>query len=115
MQLKSLLTDEQKQDTEILAVSPDSVPDLHRMVARISEEDSVPSDFPFLSDLGLRVINRYGLFNPEGAGGGQYQVPHPATYVIDKEGMVRGMFVEVDYSIRPSNEDVLTALAALEH
>jgi peroxiredoxin len=115
VQLKSLLPDEQKQDTEILAVSPDSVPDLRKMVARISEEDSVPPDFPFLADLGLSVINRYGLFNPDGAGRGKYQVPHPATYVIDKEGVVRWMFVEVDYRLRPSNEDVLTALAALEH
>ncbi len=110
MELKTLLNDEQKHDTEILAVAPDNIEDLLQMVANISEEDSVPSDFPFLSDLDLRVTNRYGLFNPDGAGGGQYQVPHPATYVIDKEGVVRWAFVEVDYSLRPSNEDVMEAL-----
>ena len=113
MKLKTLLDDESKQDTEVLAVSPDSIGDLQRMIARISEEDSVLPDFPFLADTGLRVINRYGLFNPEGAGDGRYQVPHPATFVIDKEGVVRWMFVEVDYSIRPSNEQILEALEEL--
>lgn len=83
------------------------------MKDRIAEEDSVPADFLFLSDKDLSVIKRYGLLNPDGAGSGRYQVPHPATYVIDREGIVRWMFVEVDYSIRPSNEDVLAALAQL--
>jgi peroxiredoxin len=108
------LTDEQKQDNTILAVAPDSKEDLLNMIERISEEDGVRSDFPFLSDLGLRVIRRYGIFNPDGAGGGRYQVPHPATYVIDKEGVVRWASVDVDYSARPSNEDVLAALAAIQ-
>ena len=114
MKLKTLLNNGQKQDTEILAVSPDTKENLLQMMENIAEEDSVPSDFPFLADLDLRVINRYGLRNPDGAGGGRYQVPHPATYVIDKEGIVRWAFVEVDYSIRPSNEDVLAALATIQ-
>jgi peroxiredoxin len=113
VKLKTLLDEAQKHDAEILAVSPDTQEDLLRMMDKIAEEDSVRSDFPFLSDLGLRVINRYGLFNPAGAGGGKYQVPHPGTFVIDKEGIVRWSFVEVDYSIRPSNEQVLEALEAL--
>jgi peroxiredoxin len=97
----------------ILAVSPDSEEGLLKMIDRISEEDGIRPDFSFLSDLELRVIGRYGIFNPGGAGGGQYQVPHPATYVIDKEGVVRWVSVDVDYSVRPSNDDLLAALAAL--
>ena len=113
MKLKSLLDENQKYDTEILAVSPDTKENLLQMMDKIAAEDSVRSDFPFLSDLGLNVINRYGLFNPDGAGGGKYEVPHPGTFVIDKEGVVRWSFIEVDYSIRPSNEQVLEALEAL--
>ena len=113
MKLKTLLDENQKHDTEILAVSPDTKENLLQMMANITEEDSVASDFPFLSDLDLKVINRYGLFNPDGAGGGRFQVPHPGTFVIDKEGVVRWSFVEVDYSIRPSNEQVLEQLEAL--
>ncbi len=113
MKLKTLLDENQKHDTEILAVSPDTKENLLQMMANIAEEDSVASDFPFLSDIDLSVINRYGLFNPDGAGGGRYQVPHPGTFVIDKEGVVQRSFVEVDYSIRPSNEQVMEALEAL--
>ena len=114
MKLKTLLNEEQKQDTEILAVSPDTREDLLRMMDKIAAVDSVASDFPFLSDEGLRVIKRYGILNPDGAGGGRYQVPHPSTFVIDKEGVVRWSFTEVDYSIRPTNEQILEALEAID-
>ncbi len=114
MKLKTLLNEEQKHDTEVLAVSPDTKENLLQMMEKIAAEDSVASDFPFLSDLGLAVINRYGIYNPDGAGGGRYQVPHPSTFVIDKEGVVRWSFIEVDYSIRPTNEQIMEALEALE-
>jgi peroxiredoxin len=114
VKLKELLTEEQKHDTEILAVSPDTKENLRTMMGKIAAEDSIASDFPFLSDIELSVINRYGIFNPDGAGGGRFQVPHPATFVIDKEGVVRWNFIEVDYSIRPTNEQILEALEALD-
>ncbi len=81
------------------------------MVDRISMEDGMVPDFPFLSDPGHRVINRYGLFNASEAKG--RPVPHPTTLVIDERGVVRWKFVEVDYKIRPSNEDILEALRAI--
>ena len=110
MQLKTLLSDQQRQDTEILAVAPEGRDDLLRMIERITEEDGIPSKLVFLSDPDLRVIARYGLFNPDGAGNGRYQVPHPATYVIDREGTVRWRSVDVDYSSRPSNADLAAVL-----
>jgi peroxiredoxin len=113
VKLKELLNEEQKHDTEILAVSPDTKENLITMMEKIAAEDSVQSDFPFLSDIDLSVINRYGIFNPDGAGGGRFQVPHPSTFVIDKEGVVRWNFIEVDYSIRPTNEQILEALDEL--
>jgi peroxiredoxin len=113
VKLKTLLTEEQKHDTEILAISPDTKENLLTMMEKIAEEDSVAANFPFLSDIDLSVIGRYGLFNPDGAGGGRFQVPHPATFVIDKEGVVRWSFIEVDYSIRPTNEQILEALEEL--
>jgi len=54
------------------------------------------------------VIDRYGLLNPKGKGW-----PHPATYVIDKEGTVRWKFVEVDYKVRATNDMILKALKPL--
>ncbi len=112
MQLKALLTEEQERTTQIVALSVDSPEDLQRMVDRISGDDQTAPHFPFVTDPGHRVIDRYGLFNPDDRGG--RQLTHPATFVIDMDGMVRWKYVEVDYRVRPSNEDVLAALRELD-
>jgi peroxiredoxin len=105
------LSDEQETDTQIVALSVDSPEDLQRMIDRISADDQIEPDFPFLTDPGHRVIDRYGLFNPNDPNG--RQITHPATYVIDKEGVIRWKYVEVDYTVRPSNEDILEVLAGI--
>lgn len=104
-----MLSEDEKSRTEILAVSVDAKGDLQRMVDRLSKEDGKVPDFPLLSDPGHRVIDRYGLFNPND----RRNIPHPGTYVIDQEGVVRWKFIEVDYKTRPSNEVILEALRAL--
>ncbi len=111
MKLKGLLDDEQRRTTQILAVSVDGPEDLQKMVNRISVEDGTALGFPLLSDPGHRVIDRYGLFNPADPRG--RQIAHPATFVIDRQGLVRWKMVEVDYRIRPTNEAILSALAEL--
>lgn len=105
------MDDEQRRTTQIFAVSVDDKEDLQKMVDRISIEDGIVPDFPLLSDPGHRVIDRYGLFNPNDPKG--RQITHPATFVIDTAGVVRWKVVEVDYEIRPSNEDILNALTAV--
>jgi len=99
-----LLDQNQKRDAELLAVSIDDRALLQRMADKISA-DGVKPDFVFLSDAGHKVIDRYGLLNPEGKGW-----PHPTTFVIDKSGVVRWKFIEVNYKIRPTNQMILDAL-----
>lgn len=111
MKLKGLLTEQQKRTTQILAVSVDGPENLQKMVDRISLEDGVAPDFPLLSDPGHAVIDRYGLFNPADPRG--REITHPATFVIDTAGIVRWKMVEVNYKIRPTNEDVLRELGEL--
>ena len=82
------------------------------MIDRVSQEDGIVPDFTMLTDVDQRVINRYGLFNPDEPR--SRPVPHPTTFVVDKEGIVRWKFVEVNYRIRPQNEDILEALMALQ-
>ena len=106
-----MLDEEQEQNAQILALSVDNPADLRRMVERISAEDGVAPRFPFLTDTEHQVIDRYGLFNPDDPRG--RQITHPATFIIDKEGVVRWRFVEVDYRLRPSNEDLLAVLREL--
>jgi peroxiredoxin len=62
-----------------------------------------------LSDPGHKVIDRYGLLNPQSRG-----LPHPATFVIDKVGVVRWRIVNVDYRVRPDNDQILKALRSLD-
>lgn len=82
------------------------------MVDRVAEEtDGLILDFPFLSDPDAAVINRYGLFNQDDSQG--RAIPHPTTYVIDMEGIVRWKMTEVNYRIRPENADILAALEAI--
>jgi peroxiredoxin len=63
-----------------------------------------------LSDTDHRVIDRYGLLNEQA----KRTVPHPATLVIDRKGMVRWRFIETDYKVRPSNDDVLKELMKID-
>jgi peroxiredoxin len=66
-------------------------------------------DFPLLEDKDHKVINRYGIFNPDGSAW-----PHPSTYVIDPRGIVQWKFIEVDYKKRPSNEQIRQQLAKIK-
>jgi alkyl hydroperoxide reductase subunit AhpC len=111
-----------KEKTQILAVSIDTHAESKKLRELLAQEPlgqthpgttgeqpgTIKLDFPLLEDRRHQVINRYGLLNPEGKGW-----PHPATYVIDQEGIVRWKFVEVDYKIRATNDMILTALQAL--
>jgi alkyl hydroperoxide reductase subunit AhpC len=97
-----------RSSTKLLAVSIDSHADSQQLIQLI-EEDGSKVTFPLLEDQNHQVIDRYGLLNPQGRG-----IPHPATYVIDKQGIVRWKFVEVDYATRPANEVILTELQALQ-
>ena len=111
MELRALLPDDLQGDTEIVTVSVDDREGMQLMVDRVAADDGVEPDFIMLSDPDHGVIDRYGLFNPDAPP--NRPLPHPATFVIDKEGVVRYRFVEVDYRVRPTNEDILEVLKEL--
>jgi mycoredoxin-dependent peroxiredoxin len=64
-------------DTQIFGVSVDSVP-ANREFAK-----QIEVTFPLLSDFKRTVVKDYGIFNEEGGYGNR------ATFVIDKEGIIR--------------------------
>ena len=41
-------------------------------------------------------------------------MPHPAVVVIDRDGAVRHLHVDPNYSVRPSADEVLGWLAAAQ-
>lgn len=95
-----------------MAVASDDPADLQRMVDRVAEEnDGLVLDVTLLSDPDAAVIERYGLFNQDDPRG--RAIPHPTTYVIDRDGVIRWKMTEVNYRIRPTNEDILAALETI--
>jgi peroxiredoxin len=81
------------------------------MIDRVAEQDGRALDFPLLSDPDHAVIARYGLLNQHDPRA--RPIPHPTVLVIDREGIVRWKFIEINYKVRPTNEDILTALSGL--
>ncbi|WP_201067345.1 MULTISPECIES: peroxiredoxin-like family protein [Thiorhodovibrio] len=114
-----------RYQAQLIAVTPQQ-PD--RSLAQI-EQDGYP--FEILSDLedttmrayrlafsvpeSLRAIYQRGLgldladYN----GDGRFVLPVPATFVIDRDGVVRYAFAETDYRQRAEPADILAALADL--
>ena len=106
-----------KQTTQILALSPDNVEGAGKMVERQKKDQGGAPNFPLLADPGHRVIDRYGQLNPElfknESNPSGYVVPHPAVFVIDRQGRVTWKFTNTDATVRASNEQILEALQAL--
>ncbi len=94
-----------KRSVELIAVAIDPRDLLQKMADQISA-DGVKPTFTFLSDPGHKVIDRYGLLNPNGQGW-----PHPTTYIIDRQGVVRWKVTDVNYNIRPTNQTIREAIA----
>lgn len=81
------------------------------MIDRVMEESGRTLEMPLLSDPEHAVIDRYGLLNQQDPR--QRPIPHPTVFVIDQDGVVRWKFIEINYRIRPTNEDILGALRAM--
>ncbi len=112
MELQSLLSAEQKKTTEIIAVAPDSLDVIGKMIPKVESGSNAKIEITLVSDAEHTVIDRYGLLNEKAAERGRI-MPHPTTYVIDKTQKVRWKFTEVDYKIRPTNAMILTELGKL--
>jgi alkyl hydroperoxide reductase subunit AhpC len=101
-----------QEKVEIVAVSVEGRELQQMMIDRVKETYGVDVDYRMLTDTDHRVIDRYGVFNPDEAK--SRPVPHPTTMVIDLDGVIRWMVVELDYRMRPENEEVIAALEAVQ-
>jgi len=108
----------------LVAISP-NVPD-----ASMTVVERHALEYPVLSDAGNAVARSYGLvftvpsdleaeYRDMGLdvgamnGSDMWEIPIPATYVIDRDGTVVYSFVDVDYRKRAEPADVVAALKAL--
>ncbi|MFM9957102.1 MAG: peroxiredoxin-like family protein [Phycisphaerales bacterium] len=72
--------------------------------------------FKTLFDLDEKTREKYqgyGIDLSKNNENGQWQLPVPATYVIDTKGTVRYVHFDPDYSKRASPDDVIAAVKAL--
>lgn len=120
--LQEALPKMQALGATLVAISPEK-PD-HGVVA--TEKHKLT--FPVLSDFGNMVARQFGIvfqIGPEQKefsrnvfkndlalrnGEDSYELPVPATYVIDTRGFIRFAHVDVDYMNRVEPEEVVAAL-----
>lgn len=123
--LQAALPEISAHEATLVAVSPET-PDQSLSTA---EKNSL--EFSVLSDLGNRVAREYGLVFtlpeslrpvyadfgidiPTRNGDDSFDLPVPATYVIDQNGNVRFAFVNADYRQRAEPSDILSSLSKLD-
>jgi peroxiredoxin len=112
----------------LIAISPEK-PD-HAIVA--TEKNNLT--FPVLTDFGNNVARQFGIVFQVGQelqefsknafkndlalrnGEDSYELPVPATYVIDTSSIIRFAHVEVDYmTSRAEPEEIISALKTIAH
>lgn len=122
--LQQRLPDIKAAGASLIAVSPEK-PD-----SSLSHAEKLDLAFEVLSDEGNSTAEAYGLIMPvanelrplylewglnvpEANGDGSWNLPVPATYVIDRDGLVHSAHVEKDYTRRMEPEAIIAALRAL--
>lgn len=98
----------------VFAISVDSPAESREFAEKIAADGKGKVNYSILSDPDHRVIEAYGIRDPDYNGQKFEGIPHPAVYVIDKNGRVTWMKVEENYQNRPSNEEIRTALNTLK-
>jgi len=119
--LQSILPDIRALGATLIGVSPET-PD-----NSLSTVEKQQLEFEVLSDQGNRVARDYGLLFavyeemrplylewgfdlPAVNGDDSWEIPVPATYVIDANGIIRAGDVNKDYTKRMEPDDILAAL-----
>lgn len=96
--------DESLSFAEKLDLGFDVLSDLDQSVA-----DSFRIRFRLSDDL-IAMYEQWGLLLPEQNADGTWDLPVPATYVIDQTGVIRARHVDADYRLRMEPAAILTAL-----
>lgn len=102
------------ENVKLYAISVDA-PDVSRGFAEKIESDGKGKvAFSLLSDPDHKIIDSYGLRDPAYEGQKVYGIPHPAVYVINRDGKVTWARIESDYRQRPTNQEIRAALDTLK-
>lgn len=111
-ELRTLVKGEEQ--VNVYAISVDGPAESKQFAEKISGDGKGGVSFPILSDTGHRVIDAYGIRDPDYNGQKFEGIPHPSVYIIDQTGKVAWARVEQDYKERPINDEVRAALKNLK-
>jgi len=110
---------------DLMAISPE-LPD---NTLTMAEKHAIPIDI--LSDAASEVMKKYrlwfavptevkalylekfGLNLEKYNGAGRWELPVPATYVLDQDGIVRAGEADPDYTVRMEPGDVVTTIRSI--
>lgn len=98
----------------VYAISIDKPEDSRKLVEKIAADGKGKIEIRLLSDPGGKTIEAWGLRSPAYKGQPIDGVPHPAVYVIGKDGKVAWARIDEDYRQRPSNAEIRAALDKLK-
>lgn len=101
------------ESLNVLAISVDSPEQSREFAEKIAADGKGKVDYRILSDPGHRVIDAYGIRDPDYNGQKFEGIPRPTVYVINKDGRVTWMKVELNYKERPTNSDIRAAVDAV--
>ena len=85
-----------------------------KFAEKIAADGKGKLSFPLLSDPNHKVIDGYGLCDPAYKEEKVYGIPHPAVYIINKDGKVTWAKIESDYRKRPTNDELRAVLNTLK-
>ncbi len=125
--LQRVLPEIKKLGASLVAISP-QLPD-----NSLTTEEKNHLEFPVLSDVGNVVARRFGIvftlpddlldayetfrhaLRETNGEEGATELPIPATFVLDRTGVIRLAFVDEDYTRRLDPELILDKLRELQH
>jgi peroxiredoxin len=70
-----------------------------------------PASFPFLLDEDRRVTKAYGVYHAIGLDA--LNIAHPATFVVNRDGTIRMIYVGMDQRDRMATQAILEVLRAI--
>jgi hypothetical protein len=108
VELQGRYAEIRKQGLGLIAVSYDSPETLKRF----SESRGIT--FPLIADRDSAIIRSFGLLNEsEKPGSRGYGIPHPGTFIVDRDGRVVSRFFEQAYQERYTAASMLASAGVL--
>lgn len=108
-----------------VAISPEASPFVKKTIEKSKADYMVLSDAGMDATKGFKVwfemdettvekYKGYGVNLGERNANGKWELPAPATFVVDREGVVRYAFADWDYRKRANMDEVIAAVRGLK-